>query len=82
MANNLPMRLSPGYSTVEIICGHIPSIDLDVIPSCIYTVPEVASVGMDEAEAKVMGYDIKVGKYPMLGNSKTLLSMGERALSR
>ncbi len=67
-----------GIAAVEIICGHIPSIDLDVIPSCIYTVPEVASVGMDEAEAKVMGYDIKVGKYPMLGNSKTLLSMGER----
>ncbi len=67
-----------GIAAVERICGHQPSIDLDVIPSCIYTVPEVASVGMDEAEAASQGYPVKVGKYPMLGNSKTLLSMGER----
>lgn len=67
-----------GIVAVEKICGHTPSIDLDVIPSCIYTVPEVASVGMDEAEAKDLGYEVKTGKYPMLGNSKTLLSMGER----
>lgn len=68
-----------GIVAVERICGHTPSIDLAVIPSCIYTVPEVASVGMDEAEAKGAGYQVKVGKYPMLGNSKTLLSMGERS---
>jgi dihydrolipoamide dehydrogenase len=67
-----------GIVAVERMFGHRPSIDLDVIPSCIYTVPEVATVGMDEAEAKALGYDVKVGKYPMLGNSKTLLSMGER----
>jgi dihydrolipoamide dehydrogenase len=63
---------------VERICGLTPSIDLEIIPSCIYTAPEVATVGMDEAEAKEAGYQVKVGKYPMLGNSKTLLSMGER----
>ena len=33
---------------------------------------------MDEAEAKALGYEVKIGKYPMLGNSKTLLSMGKR----
>ncbi|TAH68888.1 MAG: dihydrolipoyl dehydrogenase [Anaerolineaceae bacterium] len=67
-----------GIVAVERICGHSPSIDLDVIPSCIYTMPEVATVGIDEAEAKALGYEVKIGKYPMLGNSKTLLSMGER----
>lgn len=67
-----------GIVAVERICGLSPSIDLKVIPSCIYTVPEVASVGIDEAEAMASGYQVKVGKYPMLGNSKTLLSMGER----
>ena len=67
-----------GVAAVERICDQNPSIDIEVIPSCIYTVPEVASVGMDEAEAKSLGYDVKIGKYPMLGNSKTLLSMGER----
>lgn len=67
-----------GIVAVERICGLLPSVDLDVIPSCIYTSPEVASVGMDEAEAKAKGYQVRVGKYPMLGNSKTMLSMGER----
>lgn len=67
-----------GIAVVEKISGHNPSIDLNIIPSCIYTVPEVATVGMDEVEAKALGYEIKIGKYPMLGNSKTLLSMGER----
>ncbi|NLK99102.1 MAG: dihydrolipoyl dehydrogenase [Clostridiales bacterium] len=67
-----------GIVAIEKMFGHKASIDLDLIPSCIYTVPEVATVGMDEAEAKAQGYDIKIGKYPMLGNSKTLLSMGER----
>ena len=69
---------SQGIAAVERICGLNPSIDLDVIPSCIYTIPEVASVGMSETEAKDLGYEVKIGKYPMLGNSKTLLSMGER----
>lgn len=67
-----------GIVAVERICGQDPSFNLDLIPSCIYTIPEVASVGMDETEAKEKGYEVKVGKYPMLGNSKTLLSMGER----
>ncbi|CUH93355.1 dihydrolipoyl dehydrogenase [Herbinix luporum] len=67
-----------GIVAVERICGLEPSIDLKVIPSCIYTVPEVATVGMDEGEAKARGFKVETGKYPMLGNSKTLLSMGER----
>ncbi len=72
------MASAQGIVAVEGIFGHRASIDLDVIPSCIYTVPEVASVGMDEVEAKSLGHEVKIGKYPMLGNSKTLLSMGER----
>ncbi len=67
-----------GIVAVERMCGKEASIDLEVIPSCIYTSPEVAVVGLDEAEAVEKGYTVKAGKYPMLGNSKTLLSMGER----
>jgi dihydrolipoamide dehydrogenase len=67
-----------GIAAVERMCGREPSICLDVIPSCIYTTPEVAVVGMEESEAVEKGYTVKVGKYPMLGNSKTVLSMGER----
>ncbi len=67
-----------GIFAVEKMFDHIPSINLSVIPSCIYTTPEAASVGMTEEEALQAGYCIKVGKYPMLGNGKTLLSAGER----
>jgi dihydrolipoamide dehydrogenase len=67
-----------GIVAVENMCGKVPTVDLSVIPSCIYTVPEVAAVGMSEEEAIANGINTKVGKYPMLGNSKTVLSMGER----
>ena len=67
-----------GVVAVEYMCGKEPSIDLNVIPSCIYTTPEVATVGLSEEEAKEQGYTLKIGKYPMLGNCKTMLSRGER----
>ena len=67
-----------GIVAVEKMCGEKASIDLSVIPSCIYTTPEVATVGMSEAEAVENGFHVISGKYPMSGNSKTLLSMGER----
>jgi dihydrolipoamide dehydrogenase len=67
-----------GIVAVEKMNGLEPSIDLKVIPSCIYTSPEVAVVGMSEEEALEQGFIIKTGKYPMLGNCKTMLSMGER----
>lgn len=67
-----------GITAVEIMNKQTPSIHLDIIPSCIYTTPEVAVVGMQEEEAKANGMKIEVGKYPMLGNSKTILSTGER----
>ena len=67
-----------GIAAVEMMFGYKPSIHLSVIPSCIYTAPEAATVGMSEDEAIQAGYIVKVGKYPMLGNGKTLLSAGER----
>jgi dihydrolipoamide dehydrogenase len=67
-----------GMVAVEKMCGGESTLDLSIIPSCIYTQPEVAVVGMSEQEAEDMGYTVRVGKYPMLGNSKTVLSMGER----
>ena len=67
-----------GIYAVERMFDHIAKINLSVVPSCIYTSPEVASVGMSEEEALQAGYRVKVGKYPMLGNGKTILSAGER----
>jgi len=60
-----------GIVCVEKIAGHHPEpINYDNIPSCTYCVPEVASVGLTEAEAKQKGYEIKVGKFPFSASGK------------
>jgi dihydrolipoamide dehydrogenase len=43
------------------------------IPGCTYTDPQVASVGLTEAQAKEKGYEVKVGKFPFVGNSKATI---------
>ena len=65
-----------GIVAVENIMGKVREIDYQKIPSCIYTFPEVASVGLKESEARKKGYDIQVGKFPYLHNGKAL-AMGE-----
>lgn len=49
-------------------------INYNNIPSCIYTVPEVASVGLSEKQAKEKGYEIKVGKFPLSASGKATAS--------
>ncbi len=68
-----------GIAAVENMCGLPSAVNLNVIPSCIYTSPEVAVVGLSEEEAAAKGYAVKTGKYPMSGNAKTVLSMDERS---
>ncbi len=43
------------------------------IPGCTYTEPQVASVGLTEAAAKEKGFQVKVGKFPFVGNSKATI---------
>ncbi len=60
-----------GITCVEKIAGHHPQpIDYNNIPSCTYCIPEVASVGMTEAQAKEKGYEVKVGKFPFSASGK------------
>lgn len=60
-----------GIIAVEKMAGLNPKpIDKGNIPGCTYTVPEVASVGMTEAQAKEAGYEIKVGKFPFSASGK------------
>ena len=60
-----------GICCVEKIAGLAPEpIDYGNIPGCTYTVPEVASVGMTEKQAKEAGYEIKVGKFPFTASGK------------
>ena len=63
---------------VEHICGLNPEpIDYSTIPSCIFTSPEVASVGMTEAQVKAQGIEYKVGKFPYTASGKATAA-GER----
>lgn len=56
---------------VEAICGATPEpIDYTTIPSCVYTTPEVAMVGLTEKQAVEQGYEIKVGKYQFMASGK------------
>jgi len=52
--------------------GHPHPMDTTRIPSCTYCRPQVASVGLTEAAAKEKGYDVKVGKFPFIGNGKAI----------
>jgi dihydrolipoamide dehydrogenase len=52
-----------GIVAAENAMGHDRAFNRKLIPSAVYTSPEVASVGMTEAEAKAAGYDVKVGKF-------------------
>lgn len=60
-----------GITCVEKIAGHNPEpIDYNNIPSCTYCIPEVASVGLTEEQAKEKGYQVKVGKFPFSASGK------------
>lgn len=66
-----------GIQAVEHMAGkEVVPIDYNTIPGCTYCIPQVASVGFTEKKAKEMGYDIKVGKFPIRVNGKAL-ALGE-----
>ena len=56
---------------VEHICGLEPdAVDYSTIPSCVFTSPEVASVGITEQRAREKGIDYKVGRFPFTASGK------------
>ena len=66
-----------GVVAVEAIAGLDPHpMNTANIPGCTYSRPQVASVGMTEAKAREAGYELKVGKFPMIGNGKAI-ALGE-----
>nr|MBA3577801.1 FAD-dependent oxidoreductase [Sphingomonas sp.] len=56
--------------------AHPHATDVRNIPGCTYCRPQVASVGLTEAKAKEAGYEVKVGKFPFVGNGKAI-ALGE-----
>lgn len=61
-----------GIVAAENIMGHKAEMDYRVVPSCVFTQPEVASVGISEDEAKARNLDYKVAKFPFVANGKAL----------
>jgi dihydrolipoamide dehydrogenase len=59
-----------GVAVAEILAGQAGHVNYDVIPSVVYTSPEVASVGRTEEELKKAGVDYKVGKFPFTANGR------------
>jgi dihydrolipoamide dehydrogenase len=65
-----------GIAAAEIVMGHEPQVNLTIVPSCIYTSPEIAGVGMTEKQAQERGTAYKVGRFPFRANGKAL-TMGQ-----
>lgn len=66
-----------GVMVAELIAGlHAHPVKPESIPGCTYCHPQVASVGLSEAKAKEQGYEIKVGRFPFIGNGKAI-AMGD-----
>ncbi len=66
-----------GIICVEHIAGlHPHALDKSAIPSCTYSMPQIASVGLTEARAKADGREVRVGRFPYAGNGKAI-ALGE-----
>ncbi|WP_375323984.1 dihydrolipoyl dehydrogenase [Flagellimonas sp. GZD32] len=60
-----------GILCVEKIAGmHVEALDYGNIPGCTYCIPEIASVGLTEKQAKEKGYELKIGKFPFSASGK------------
>ncbi|HET8728099.1 MAG TPA: dihydrolipoyl dehydrogenase [Alphaproteobacteria bacterium] len=67
-----------GVICVEKIAGEkdVHPLDVTNIPGCTYCTPQVASVGLTESKAKEQGYEVRVGRFPFIGNGKAI-ALGE-----
>jgi dihydrolipoamide dehydrogenase len=67
-----------GVICVEKIAGEkdVRPLDVTNVPGCTYCRPQVASVGFTEAAAKEKGHEVKVGRFPFMGNGKAI-ALGE-----
>jgi dihydrolipoamide dehydrogenase len=63
--------MKQGVVAAEVISGDRSSaFDPVAIPNCVYTDPEVATVGLSEEEAKTQGYDVRIGKFPLAASGR------------
>jgi dihydrolipoamide dehydrogenase len=62
-----------GVACIETLAGLAGHVDYDIIPSVIYTSPEIAWVGLTEEQVKASGHPYKVGRFPFSANSRAKL---------
>ena len=67
-----------GINAVSLLAGREPPMDLTAIPACVYTQPEMASVGRTEAWCKGEGIPVRTAKYLMSGNGRSLIAGADR----
>ena len=71
------LAFAEGKAAAENALGLESKVDYKAVPSCVYTSPEAASVGLNELQAKEKGYNICVGRFDLRANGRSLCH-GER----
>ncbi len=71
-----------GVACVNSIAGVKNTVDLNVVPACVYCRPEIASVGMTEQEAKEAGIPVKAGKCVLFSNARTMILNSDRSFMK
>jgi len=61
-----------GEIVAEVIAGHKAAVDWRAMPAAIFTEPEIATVGMSEAQAKEAGRNVKIGKFPFSASGRAM----------
>ena len=67
-----------GLTVVHALAGEETPLCLTAIPACVYVSPEIASVGLTQADCQQRGIEVKVGKALMGANGRTLIAGGQR----
>ena len=89
LRTNIPNIFAIGDITGKIQLAHVASVQglvaahnasgeskvmrYNIVPACIYTNPEIASVGLTEAQAKDKGYELKIGRFNVAGNGRSMV---------
>ena len=68
--------MKEGIAAVENIIGKYKTMKYEAVPNCVYTIPEIATVGLSQSEAEAQGISTAIGKFNFTGNGKAI-SMGE-----
>lgn len=74
------VAVAEGITAAKNAMGTDSTIDYKVIPQCIFTLPEVASVGLTEEEAVAQGYQVRIGRSPFVANGMAAILGEQRGL--